>query len=596
MKRLAFLNLAIVICFVGIFYSVAGQFRVGAVSVIVASVVIFAIYLVSVHKLKKAKQLLSIGTVALTFGILVIGEIFLLGYSVAIGHSLLSLPGFYELHVVVGVILMTLFVGFSFFDAWQIENSRMRVMLIAGISIVALMSLLGYLGLARILPNTVRLIYYAFVFLIFFYTLFFLFFRFERSESIISKRVYNFGLLISCLLICHWLVRWQFPDVIPSGVYRVAFSIGFLPIIVLPLSIFAFRKLQFFIAFILYAILLDIFFISYDRDFKYLVDTGIAGCVGYESGERYPIVRDPGTSAADLLRAPSQEEIANVYNEWKHKDFTAQQLHTEFEERKPNGDSIKVISHLINGRKHYGLLRIPAGLDVKNAPILLALNGGGSDIDVLDSEFITRIAPYSCREVLDRYLVIAPSFRGDVVRGNGFCFRSEGYTGDVWAGAAEDAAYFLEAVNTLYKRDDSMVLAVGISRGATVAMILGGLTNKIDRIVAISTHTNFFNDKSFYQERVSSDYPAVFFTPAASPDEIRKRMLVSSPFYFAEHLPYFEIHQGTEDPLTTVQHTKLLEQRLQEINRSDSTYRIYYYEGKGHGFDDDRIVCTSLVP
>jgi hypothetical protein len=43
-----------------------------------------------------------------------------------------------------------------------------------------------------------------------------------------------------------------------------------------------------------------------------------------------------------------------------------------------------------------------------------------------------------------------------------------------------------------------------------------------------------------------------------------------------------------------VHHARLLEQRLIELGRNDISYRIYIYEGKGHGHDDDRIVCESI--
>lgn len=86
----------------------------------------------------------------------------------------------------------------------------------------------------------------------------------------------------------------------------------------------------------------------------------------------------------------------------------------------------------------------------------------------------------------------------------------------------------------------------------------------------------------------------VTFAPKASPENIRKRLIASSPYYFAERLPRFEIHSGMDDILTTPYHSKQLEQRMKDIGRSDSTLKFYYYEGKGHAYDDDDIVCKSL--
>jgi acetyl esterase/lipase len=165
----------------------------------------------------------------------------------------------------------------------------------------------------------------------------------------------------------------------------------------------------------------------------------------------------------------------------------------------------------------------------------------------------------------------------------------------VWAGATEDAAFFLEAVKKLYKKDGgSRTLAIGISRGATVALILSGLTDKITHVIAISTHTDLLNEDVFRNEAVGRDFVKVFFTPRDSPENVRKKILTSSPMYFAEHIPSFEIHQGTADHLTTVRHARALERRLKEL-QSDSTARFHFYEGKGHGFDDDKLVCSSLA-
>ena len=120
-----------------------------------------------------------------------------------------------------------------------------------------------------------------------------------------------------------------------------------------------------------------------------------------------------------------------------------------------------------------------------------------------------------------------PSFRGNILRGDDFCFRSEGYAGDVWLGAAEDAVAFLEVVKYIYnKADSTKTLAKGGSRGATVALIIGGLTDKLDYIIATSTHTNFLDKYVVEYERVGGSYSRAFYTPKANPYEIRKRIIV----------------------------------------------------------------------
>lgn len=591
--KLVFINLALIIYFAGLLCTIGVGFGFGAVMVIVASVIILCLYLIQLYNAFKEKKLFSLNILSYTLCALVIAELFLLGFSISIDQSLFGLPGFHQFHIFTGFIVLSLFTGSSIISAWKIEQKNLRYLLITGLGISCLLSLIGFLSFAGIISGAVRLIYYSFVFLTFFYLLYFLLSRIlTRQQNQYENWI---GLLTSSLMVLYWILRWQIPDLISQGIYNVGFHMGFVMILILPLSILLINKNHFLTIFILYTILIDFYFISFDKEFKYLVNVGVNGCVGYDKATEYPVVNDSGIAIEELFKPPSVDEINAVIKDWESKDFAPNQVQIVHTERQPNGDSIKVISHYVSGQKHYGIIRIPAGINTKKAPILMGLQGGGADIDVLESTFLRRMSSGMCRDVLDNYITIAPSFRGDIVRGKDFCFRSEGYTGDVWLGPAEDAVSFLEVVKAMYSKGDSTkVLAMGVSRGATVALIIGALTQKLDYIISISTHTNFNNIDVFRNERVGKDYPRIFFTPQTTPENIRKRVIASSPYYFAERLPNFEIHQGTEDTQTTVFHARLLEQRLREVGRNDSTFKIYIYEGKGHAYDDDNIVCKRL--
>ena len=73
-------------------------------------------------------------------------------------------------------------------------------------------------------------------------------------------------------------------------------------------------------------------------------------------------------------------------------------------------------------------------------------------------------------------------------------------------------------------------------------------------------------------------YQRAFYSPETSPEEIRKRIIASSPYYFAARLPVFELHQGTEDQKTTGWHARLLGDHLREFDMNEDNYRIYIYE------------------
>ncbi len=95
-------------------------------------------------------------------------------------------------------------------------------------------------------------------------------------------------------MVLYWILRWQIPDLISQDIYNVVFHIGFVMILILPLSILLIKKNHFLTIFILYVILIDFYFISFDKEFKYLVDVGVNGCIGYDEATEYPVVSDPG--------------------------------------------------------------------------------------------------------------------------------------------------------------------------------------------------------------------------------------------------------------------------------------------------------------
>lgn len=589
-KNLILLNVGLLLYPTGLLSAIAINFAAGAILVLIAALIITFAFASYLYTSFRNKTFWTLDTLIASLAMLVMGELFIQGYSIVIGMSLFGLPYFFQIHAVFGFLLLGIFVWASIRSAKQITLDNSRYALITIISVASLISLIGYLSFAGVLHVSVKLIYQSYIFLTFAYFLFFLF----TPERKTDRKQFQFAILIVLLMVLLWIFNWVIPEVIPAGIVRVIFQFGFVPVIVLPISILLLKRNYFLFPFLIYGFISQIYFLSFSKDFRHLTLVGVNGCVGYDDAPDYPVNQHPGVSISTLLSPPEDAEIVALRQEWQQKDFTAKDVRVEYREQNMHGDSIQVISHTINGLKHYGLVRIPPGLDVKSAPILLVLNGGGADVDVLETDVLYRIASASCRSVLNHYVVVAPSFRGDIVRGKNFCFRSQGYTGDVWAGPAEDAALFLEAVKKLYNKEaNTQTIAIGISRGATVALILSGLTDKITHAIAISTHADFLSEDVFRNERVGGDFPKVFFTPRDTPENIRKKLLTSSPLYFAEHIRSFEVHQGTADHLTTVRHARAIENRLKELNAM-SNAKFYFYEGQGHGADDDAIVCQSM--
>jgi acyl carrier protein len=589
--KLSLLNISYIIFLVGLFSTIGIGMKSGAILVLGASAIIIATYILQIIHSIRQNRLWTLDNLLYTFAITVFAIVFIHGFSVSISMPFLgNVPVFNSIYLLAGIVLIILFFTGSIRSIRQLNRGKQQYLLIVIYTIVSIASVMGLLGIAGIFPVSGRLIFYAWVFLIIFFEIFFIVLLFQRSK----QNSYEIWILIilTGLMILFSIVRFNFPELLPQGLTKSIIYFGFVPVILLPLGIALIKKYQFFTVFILYFILLDFYFIHTDRNFNYLIKAGLNECIGYEDADDFQVNYNPGIDMDELLQEPTESEINNILQEWSEKDFKPERIQIEYTEELPNGDSIKIVSHLVNDKKHYGFIRIPKSINIQAAPILMGLIGGGTGIDVLKIEDITG---GKCSSIRNNYISIMPSFRGNLLRLENLCFRSEGYAGDVWLGAAEDAVAFLEVVKSLYnKSDTTKVLASGVSRGATVALIIGGLTDKVDYIIASSTHTKFLDYSVIQNEQVGRSYPAAFYTPEASPEEVRKRIVASSPYYFADRFPPFELHQGTEDQKTTVWHARRLEERLKEIDSDENTYRIYIYENKGHGYDDDDIVCQSL--
>lgn len=586
--KLLLVNVALVLFLIGLFMAVGENIKTGAILVLVGSAILTGNYLFQLIRSFKQSGLWKWQSLGLSGVLLVMAIIFVHGFSSSIDMMLVyKIKGFTTLYFIAGFLIPILFLYFNFSNR---REDRARRWITIGTSAGSTLSLAGLLGFAGIAPFPVKLIFYSWVFLLFFYLIVLVTLILSKEQE---ARHESLRLLVITLLFAGFsIIRFNVPDIMADGLAKAIFHFGFVPFLILPAAILSIRKLYPFLVFVFYFILLDLYFIQYDANFSYLVQVGVNGCEGYYQETSFPVNTDPGISLTELLKEPSDEELDEVISEWKNKDFSPKNVEVVYAKELPNGDSIKVISHFVNGSKHYGAIRIPDNLEIQAAPILMELEGGGTGVDVSK---ISTLTGRKCGRQRNSFISILPSYRGCILRGEGFCFRSEGYYGDPWAGPAEDAVSFLEAVKKVYnKSDDTRILVSGVSRGATVALIIGGLTDKADYIIATSTHTKFLDEYVIKNEKVGNSYSRAFYTPAVSAKQIRKRIIASSPYYFSERLPPFEIHQGTDDDQTTIWHARTLENRLLEIGRDSNSYNIYSYEGKGHGYDDDRIVCNAI--
>ncbi len=596
--KLVGINVALLLWLTGLIWRAGYGSPTGIILIIMASALLAVLFLRHLFQCVKQKRLHFTDVVLHGLALVFTGIVGLNSLSVAIDVRLIStVPWFGQWYPALGLLFTGLFFVYSRRAIKTIEPPRIKQLLTIGLWVFAVINLLGMLGFARVVPGTVPLLYFSWVWLVFCYLVVVVIWRFGGTQP--TQQGVGMALGVAVIFLLFWAIRTWLPGMFTSTIAKNVFYLGFAALVVLPLSIVALGKkthaFAFLAIFAIYTTLSELYFIDFNNDFNYLVDVGPEPCIGFENATYHPTVYDPQVPRDQLFAPATQQELTEVLDEWANKDFTPQNVQVLHAGLYPNGDSLKLFGHTVNGQQHYGMVRIPQGLDVANAPIMVGLIGGGTQMDVVRSSFLlNRLPAKTCPDQLNNYLLIAPAMRGNVIRGNGFCYRAEGYPGDAWLGPAEDATAFLEVVKQYYNKPHAPVLAAGTSRGATVALIMGALSNRVHYAMAVSTHTNFHNTTAYNQQPLHYSYPAVFYTPQADLPTMRRRLIAASPAYFAHRLPPFEIHQGTTDGKTTVLHAELMQQQLANTNRPDSTSQVYIYEGQGHGYYNPNTTCQTL--
>ena len=71
-------------------------------------------------------------------------------------------------------------------------------------------------------------------------------------------------------------------------------------------------------------------------------------------------------------------------------------------------------------------------------------------------------------------------------------------------------------------------------------------------------------------------------------NDVRHRMIASSPLYFAHRLPRSQHHYGIDDPFVPVRNGRELDAHFRGRKIPPTHYKTFFYPGEGH--DTDRIV------
>lgn len=222
-----------------------------------------------------------------------------------------------------------------------------------------------------------------------------------------------------------------------------------------------------------------------------------------------------------------------------------------------------LVEHYAEGRKHYGAILLPANYDESQEyPLLLWANG----LNQFDPS--VKLNPYSIFEHLARdlkdYFIVVPSFRGQALVINTHRYCSDGFFGDAFDGATDDALRLLYWTQTNFPTVDPERLAVyGVSRGGTVALLAGSRQLNLQCIVAQTGPTDFLT-KSM-SNRHKWQYQYQFLSQTNSLADIRTKIIKSSPLHFIETFPNdLLLVYGKSDQTVSVVNGKRVVEKLKD--------------------------------
>lgn len=299
-----------------------------------------------------------------------------------------------------------------------------------------------------------------------------------------------------------------------------------------------------------------------------------------------------------LFAQPSAAEISSVRADWQSRPLVVDSYRLEATGFGGNGDSYHVLSHVVDGQRHFGALRFPQNYVAGgNYPVIVLCHGGLAGVDSEETDNLFATLPGQCIEA-DAFILI-PSYRGeDLVTPFAGTFSSGGSPS--WADRdVDDTRALLSAALQEYpEMDEARIAAYGISRGGAVALLLSIRDSRVRRVVDIFG----FTDLSLPSVRTRVDRIRNFgSTPmgigrvawessvqpwlmgAMTLDEARMAWIRRSPCYFAADLAPIQAHHGLSDTQVDSSHTAVLLDAIAQSGASSTDVEGFFYPGGLHG-------------
>ena len=280
-----------------------------------------------------------------------------------------------------------------------------------------------------------------------------------------------------------------------------------------------------------------------------------------------------------LFEAISPTEKAEALSDWASFNINSDSFFIEVAFDYSASRKIKVVAHYTNNQKHYGAVIYPAHYNENKAyPMLVWANGlnqADPTVDIRKSHLQQLFRNFP------NYFIVVPSYRGQalVVAQKRYC--SDGFFGDAFDGATDDALRLAHLTEKkLGNVDKSRKVALGVSRGGTVALLIGIRDTTFNCIVDQSGPINFLSKASYIKYNRQFKYQ--FLSEKKTIEQLRKKMIKASPAYFIEQYPNnLMLIYAKQDRIVDISNGKQLKYMLKAKNNC-----VYHEVNGGHQFNN----------
>lgn len=303
-------------------------------------------------------------------------------------------------------------------------------------------------------------------------------------------------------------------------------------------------------------------------------------------------------SIVDALFAPATASERNmIEQEWALRDVSTRDIREEKAFTVTLDDQMmraRIVSHVVDGNRHYGAIVVPDVPDDELLPVLMYLHGGdeGENLD-FTLPFLTTILG----DDLPSAVLVVPSFRSEPITFGDTTFTSEG-SPSLWDKDVDDTLALLNVtLETTPRADENSIGFLGFSRGAGVGLLAAARDARVKFVINFYGPTHFFvpdiesNTRDALEGVTFNLVGFDFFNDSflqplragtLTTDNVRLELIRRSVTLFADKLPAVQIHHGEDDDIVSVAHAEVLRDSLTDLGRTPADFETFLYPGAGH--------------